>query len=173
MRATGNMAVSKRAIRWDKETQTHTFTVSVDVGHRLGTRTMAVRVLDSAKREWTEWSSALNVEVVAHERANLTKDKPAHRRKILNPNLPANFFRGKLKELKERKLVGGSIFKFPRSLSADSHAGYPQHPTTQESAAAVYPKHHSKKDVLGIYHEHKLFQVGSLAPRPSPRVQPG
>jgi len=113
----GNVVASKRAISWDKDKRTHNFSVAVEMGS-LGTRVMAVRVLDLATKDWTEWSTPLHVDV-AEGHGYLQKGKPAaHRHKLLKPSLPADYYRGKLKDLKERKEVEGSIFVRSRSLDS-------------------------------------------------------
>lgn len=138
----GKVHAATREIRWDKEARTHAFQVSVEVG-QVGqdrtSRTVAVRVQDARKNVWTEWSEALAVDLTS---VSPVKNK-RHRkpRKTLNPELPSDFYRNKLKGVRWKRKEGtDNLFTFPAGNANIARS---------QSAPGTRSHGHLPKDALG------------------------
>jgi hypothetical protein len=102
----GKAKVVTKPIPWDEEKCSHTFAVSVEVGS-AGAHDIAVRVNDSRRKSWTPWSENFKVDL---DSAEAQTEKRPRRKKVLNPNLPADFYRSKLKVFQTRKKGDASAF---------------------------------------------------------------
>ena len=141
----GKVHGATREIRWDKEARAHAFQVSVEVG-RVGqdrtSRTVAVRVQDVRKNVWTEWSEALAVDLTSV--STVKNKRPRKPCKTLNPELPSDFYRNKLKGVRWKKKEGNSnlvpVSAFPAGNTNISRS---------QSAPGTRSHGHLPKDVLG------------------------
>ena len=117
----GKDSMVHRRIRYDPEAKEHTFAASIEVG-RPGAYSISVRVHDEVQKDWTPWSERLDGEAVEEQKQAVRPQQLRLSRP--HPHLPQDYYRGKLRALRERKVPEGISSEFSRTQSEPTRSSH-------------------------------------------------
>ena len=116
----GKDSIVTRHINFDSEAKEHKFAASIEFG-RPGAYRISVRLHDELRKDWTQWSERLDGEA-AELQKKAVRQRPQLDRP--HPDLPRDYYRGKLRALRERKVREGSEFSRVQSAPTPSRSSH-------------------------------------------------